>query len=215
MTGTQEGKMQAPKKEVAVRRVIVSEFVTLDGVIEDPGGAEGLERGAWSFQFDRGPEGDKFKFDELAAADALLLGRVTYEGFAAAWPQMEEQTGEYGAWMNGHPKHVVSRTLEEPLEWNNSTLIKANVAEEVAKLKRKDGKDILVFGSAQLVHTLMKDDLIDEYRLMVFPIVVGKGKRLFGDVEEAKALRLVDTQPVGSEGVLILTYEPARQQADG
>jgi dihydrofolate reductase len=171
-----------------VRKVIVSEFVTLDGVMEDPGGAEEFEHGGWAFRFERGPEGDKFKFDELAAADALLLGRETYEGFAAAWPQMEEQTGEYGTWMNGYPKHVVSRTLEEPLEWNNSTLIKGDVAEEVAKLKRQDGKDILVFGSAQLVHTLMEHDLIDEFRLMVFPIVVGTGKRLFGEVGQEKAL---------------------------
>ena len=118
-----------------MREVVVSEFVSLDGVIEDPGGAGGFDRGGWSFRFDRGPEGDTFKFDELAAADALLLGRVTYEGFAAAWPQMEEQTGEYGAWMNGYPKHVASRTLEEPLEWNNSTLIKGDVAEEVYRLK--------------------------------------------------------------------------------
>jgi dihydrofolate reductase len=198
-----------------VRKVIVSEFVTLDGVMEDPGGAEEFEHGGWAFRFERGPEGDKFKFDELAAADALLLGRETYEGFAAAWPQMEEQTGEYGTWMNGYPKHVVSRTLEEPLEWNNSTLIKGDVAEEVAKLKRQDGKDILVFGSAQLVHTLMEHDLIDEYRLMVFPIVVGTGKRLFGEVGKEKALRLVDTQPVGPDGILILTYEPAGQRADG
>jgi dihydrofolate reductase len=144
-----------------MRKVVVSEFVTLDGVMEDPGGAEGFERGAWSFQFDRGPEGDKFKFDELAAADALLLGRVTYEGFAAAWPQLEEQTGEYGSWMNGYPKHVVSTTLEEPLEWNNSMLIKGDIAEEVSELKQQSGKDILVFGSAQLVHTLMQHDLVD------------------------------------------------------
>jgi dihydrofolate reductase len=198
-----------------MRRVIVSEFVSLDGVIEDPGGSGGSDRGGWSFQADRGPEGDKFKFDELAAADALLLGRVTYEGFAAAWPQMEEQTGEYGAWMNGYPKHVASTTLQEPLEWNNSTLIKGDVAEEVSRLKEQPGKDILIFGSAQLVHTLMEHDLIDEYRLMVFPIVVGTGKRLFGEVGPVKALRLVDTQPVGPDGVLVLTYEPARQRADG
>ncbi len=169
-----------------MRRVIVSEFVSLDGVIEDPGGAGESDRGGWAFQADRGPEGDKFKFDELAAADALLLGRVTYEGFAAAWPQMEEQTGEYGAWMNGYPKHVVSRTLEGPLEWNNSTLIEGDVAEGVSKLKQQDGKDILVFGSGELARTLMDHDLIDEYRLMVFPIVVGKGKRLFGDTEERR-----------------------------
>jgi dihydrofolate reductase len=191
-----------------VRKVIVSEFVSLDGVMEDPGGAEGSARGAWSFAFDRGPEGDKFKFDELAAADALLLGRVTYEAFAAVWPQIEEQTGEYGAWMNGYPKYVASTTLREPLEWNGN-LIEGDVAEGVSELKRQDGKAILVFGSAQLVRTLMEHDLIDEYRLMVFPIVVGKGKRLFEDTEETKAMRLVDTKQVGPDGVLILTYRPA------
>jgi dihydrofolate reductase len=196
-----------------MRRVIVSEFVSLDGVIEDPGGSGEFERGGWAFQADRGPEGDKF--DELAAADALLLGRVTYEGFAAAWPQMEEQTGEYGARMNGYPKYVASRTLEEPLEWNNSTLIEGDVAEGVSKLKQQDGKDILVFGSAQLVHTLMQHDLIDEYRLMVSPIVVGKGERLFGDTEETKAMKLVNTKQVGPDGVLILTYRPAGKEAEG
>ncbi len=198
-----------------MRRVIVSEFVSLDGVIEDPGGAGESDRGGWSFLSDRGPEGDKFKFDELAAADVLLLGRVTYEGFAAAWPQIEEQTGEYGAWMNGYSKHVVSTTLEEPLEWNNSTLIEEDVAEGVARLKRQDGKDILVFGSGELARTLMEHDLVDEYRLMVFPIVVGKGKRLFGDVGETRAMRLVDTKPVGPDGVLILTYEPAQGEEVG
>ena len=191
-----------------MRRVIVSEFVSLDGVIEDPGGAGEFDRGGWSFRFDRGPEGDKFKFDELAAADALLLGRKTYEGFAAAWPQMEEQTGEYGAWMNGYPKHVASRTLREPLEWN-ATLIGEDLAEEVSKLKQQDGKDILIFGSGDLVNTLMEHDLIDEYRLMVFPVVVGKGKPLFGDAGETKDMRLVDTKSLGS-GVIVLTYEPAR-----
>ncbi len=197
-----------------MRRVIVSEFVSLDGVIEDPGGAGEFDRGGWAFQADRGPDGDKFKFDELAAADALLLERVTYEGFAAAWPQMEEQTGEYGAWMNGYPKHVASRTLEEPLEWNNSTLIEGDVAEGVSKLKQQDGKDILVFGSGELARTLMEHDLIDEYRLMVFPIVVGKGKRLFGDTKETKAMQLVQTKQVGPDGVLILTYRPAGKEAE-
>jgi dihydrofolate reductase len=123
-----------------MRRVIVSEFVSLEGVIEDPGGAGESDRGGWSFQVDRGAEGDQFKFDELAAADTLLLERVTCEGFAAAWPKIEEQTGEYGAWMNGYPKHVVSRTLQEPLEWNNSTLIEGDVAEEVERLKQQDGQ---------------------------------------------------------------------------
>jgi dihydrofolate reductase len=202
-------------KEVPMRRVIVSEFVSLDGVIEDPGGSGESDRGGWSFQADHGPEGDRFKFDELAAADALLLGRVTYEGFAAAWPQMEEQTGEYGAWMNGYPKHVASRTLQEPLEWNNSTLIKGEVAQEVSKLKEQPGKDILVFSSGELARTLMEHDLIDEYRLMVFPILVGKGKRLFGDTEETKAMKLVNTKQVGPDGVLILTYRPAGKEAEG
>jgi dihydrofolate reductase len=143
-----------------VRRVIVSEFMSLDGVIEDPGGAEGFERGGWTFQANRGPEGDKFKFDELAAADALLLGRVTYESFAAVWPQMEEQTGDYGARMNGYPKHVASMTLEEPLGWNNSTIMKGDISGEVSRLKQQDGKDILVFGSGELARTLMEHDLI-------------------------------------------------------
>jgi dihydrofolate reductase len=196
-----------------VRKVVVSEFVSLDGVIEDPGGSGEFDRGGWSFQFDRGAEGDQFKFDELSAADALLLGRLTYEGFASAWPQLEEQTGDYGAWMNGYPKHVFSTTLEEPLEWNNSTLIEGDLAEEVSRLKQQEGKDILIFGSGQLARTLMEHDLIDEYRLMVFPVVVGKGKRLFEDTQETKALELVDTRQVGPDGVLILTYRPASEEA--
>jgi dihydrofolate reductase len=129
--------------EVFMREVIVSEFVSLDGVVEDPGGGEGSEWGAWGFEFDRGPEGDKFKLDELAVADALLLGRVTYEGFAAAWPCATDEEG-YADRMNGYPKHVVSTTQEEPLEWNNSTLIKGDVAEEVSKLKEQPGKDTLI-----------------------------------------------------------------------
>ncbi len=192
-----------------MRKVIVSEFMSLDGVIEDPGGGDGTEFGGWTRQFG-GEEQERFKYDELAAADALLLGRVSYEGFAAAWPQMEEQTGKYGAWMNGYPKYVVSTSLQEPLEWNNSTLIEGDVAAEVSRLKRQDGKDILVFASGALVDTLARLDLIDEYRLMIFPVVVGKGKRLFEGVGETKAMRLVDTKPLGPDGVLVLTYEPAQ-----
>src|SRR5215203_7072393 len=153
-----------------MRRVVVSEFVSLDGVVEDP---------KWTFQFGS-EEQEQFKFDELSASDALLLGRVTYEGFAAAWPQMTEQTGEYGAMMNGYPKYVVSTTLEQA-EWNNSTIIKENVSEEISRLKQQSGKDILVFGSGDLVNTLLEHDLVDEYRLMIFPVVVGSGKRLFGE----------------------------------
>ncbi len=180
-----------------MRRVIASEFVSLDGVMEDP---------SWTFQFTSEEQG-KFKFDELSVSDALLLGRLTYEGFAAAWPHMTEQYGEYADMMNGYPKYVVSTSLEEA-EWNNSTLIKENVAEEVSRLKQQPGKDILIFGSGDLVNTLMQHDLIDEYRLMVFPVVVGSGKRLFKDGIETKVLRLVDTKTFGS-GVVVLSYQPA------
>ena len=139
---------------------------------------------------------------------------MTYEGFPAAWPQIEEQTGAYGAWMNSYPKHVVSRTLQEPLEWNNSTLIEGDVAEGVSKLKQQEGKDILLFGSGELARTLMEHDLIDEYRLMVYPIVLGKGKRLLGDTQETQAMKLVNTNQVGPDGVLILTYRSAGKEAE-
>ena len=189
-----------------MRKVIVSEFVSLDGVVEDPG---------WTFQFS-GEVQPKYKLDELAASDALLLGRTTYEGFAAAWPSMMEQyegrrraeLQEFTDMMNGYPKHVASTTLEGPLDWNNSTLIEGNVAEEVSRIKRQPGKDILVFGSGDLVNTLMKHGLIDEYRLMVFPIVLGSGKRLFGDGLDTTVLELVDTKAFDS-GVVVLTYRPA------
>jgi dihydrofolate reductase len=181
-----------------MRKVIVSEFVALDGVIEDPG---------WSLRF-MGEEQQKYKFDELTASDALVLGRVTYEEFAAQCPHLSEQYGEYADMMNGYPKHVASRTLQVPLQWNNSTLIKGDVAEEVSRLKRQPGKDILVFGSGYLVNTLMRDDLIDEYRLMIFPVVVGSGQRLFADGIDEIVLKLVDSKTL-STGVLYLTYQPA------
>ena len=195
-----------------MRKVVVTEFVSLGGVVEDPG---------WTPQF-ASEEQEKFKFDELSAADAILLGRVTYEGFAAAWPNMMEQyegprraeLQEYADMMNGYPKYVVSTTLEEPLKWNNSRLIKRNVAEEVSRLKRQPGKDILVFGSAALVNALLEHDVIDEYRIMVFPVVVGSGKRLFGDGIDTKVLKLVQTETFGS-GVVVLTYEPAGEGAAG
>jgi dihydrofolate reductase len=187
-----------------LRKVIASEFVSLDGVIENP---------VWTFRF-TGEEQQRFKYDELSAADALLLGRVTYEGFAAAWPHMTEQAGEYAGMMNGYPKYVVSRTLEEPLGWNNSTLIKrGDVAEEVSRLKELPGKDILVFGSGKLVNTLMEHDLIDEYRLMVFPVVLGGGRRLFGDGVEEAALELVGNDRFES-GVVVLTYRLAEKKAE-
>jgi dihydrofolate reductase len=192
-----------------VGRVIVSEFVTLDGVIEAPGGGEGFEHEGWSFRFNRGENGDKFKFDELMAADAQLLGRVTYEGFARAWPSME--AGEFGVKMNAMPKYVVSRTLTaEQADWNNSTVIGQDLASEVTELKQELAGDILVAGSAKLVQSLTAHQLVDEYRLMVFPIVLGSGKRLFGDGTPPTTLRLLDSTPIGPDGVLILTYEPVQ-----
>jgi dihydrofolate reductase len=193
--------VQDRTKEGSLRKVVVSEFVTLDGVIEDP---------SWTFQFPSADQ-ERFKFEELAASDTLLLGRVTYEGFAAAWPHMTEEAGEFAAMMNGYPKYVVSTTLEEPLEWNNSTLIKGNIAEEISSLKQQPGKEILVFGSGNLVNTLMRHDLVDEYRLMVFPVVVGSGKRLFKDGSDTTVLRLVRTETFGS-GVVVLSYRPATEE---
>ena len=189
-----------------MRRVVVSEFVTLDGVMEDPGGADKFDRGGWAFKFERGPEGDKFKLDEVMASDALLLGRKTYQGFAEAWPS---RTGEFADKMNGMPKFVVSKTLEKA-GWNNTTVITSNVAEEVSILKDLPGQDILVAGSGQLVQMLMEHDLVDEYRLMVFPVILGRGKRLFNDRSQSSSLRLAEAKPVGS-GVLILVYHPERK----
>ena len=185
-----------------MRRIVVTEFMTLDGVMEDPGGAEKFEHGGWAFQFNRGPDGDKFKTDELFASDSALLGRKTYQEFEKAW---SSRTGEFADKMNSMAKYVASTTLKKP-EWNNTTIIKSNIAQEVARLKNTPGQDILVAGSAQLVHTLIENDLVDEFRLMVFPIVLGKGKRLFNGASDKHALQLVKMEPVGSEGVITLTY---------
>jgi dihydrofolate reductase len=183
-------------------RIVVSEFVTLDGVMEDPGGSEGMERGGWAFQFERGPEGDKFKLDEALASDLMLLGRKTYDGFAAAWPSRTDDVG-FADKMNSIPKYVVSSTLDAP-EWNNTTVIKGDVAEEVAKLKEQVDGDILVYGSAQLVDTLLENDLVDELRLMVFPVVLGSGRRLFKDDADRSPLQLAETQQMGETAVLTL-----------
>jgi dihydrofolate reductase len=188
-------------------RIVVSEFISLDGVIEDPGGAEDYKHGGWTFDFESGDEGNQFKLDETLEAEALLLGRVTYEGFAAAWPAMSDPVG-FADKMNGMPKYVVSSTLQNP-EWNNSTVLDGDVAESVAKLKQELDGIVLVGGSAQLVQTLVEHDLVDEFRLMVFPVVLGTGKRLFGEASDKKPLRLVDSKTVG-DGISILTYEPAR-----
>ena len=186
-------------------KIVVTEFVSVDGVIEDPGGAENYEHGGWSLQIDRGEEGEKFKLDEAMATDALLLGRVTYEGFASAWPSRE---GEFADKFNSMPKFVVSTTLDKP-EWNNSTVINDDIAAEVGKLKDRFANDVTVHGSAQVVNTLKELDLVDEYRLMVFPIVLGKGKRLFTDSGDLTPLRLTEAKPVGPVGVTILTYQRA------
>jgi dihydrofolate reductase len=190
-------------------KVVVTEFITLDGVIESPGGGEGFAHDGWSFKFNRGDEADKFKSDELMAADAQLLGRVTYQGFARAWPSMGGN--EFGDRMNNMPKYVVSNTLADAdATWTNSTVIHGDAASEIARLKEQLARDILVAGSAKLVQFLADHDLVDEYRLMVFPVVLGTGKRLFADLAAPSTLRLVDSKPVGPDGVIILTYQPAR-----
>ena len=184
-------------------KLVVTEFVTLDGVFEDPGGAEGFEHGGWSFQFKRGPEGDQFKVDELMAADAQLLGRVTYQGFAAAWPNMAG--GPFGEKMNSMPKYVVSSTLETA-DWENSTIINGDAMERIAALKQELDGDILVAGSGQLVSGLTEAGLVDEFHLMVFPVALGKGRRLFEGLSSLAKLRLASTQEAGD--ALILTYVP-------
>lgn len=184
-------------------RIVITEFVSLDGVMEDPGGAEDYEHGGWTFEFDRGADGDKFKADETMTAAALLLGRRTYEGFAAAWPTMQ---GEFADKFNQMPKYVVSSTLTDP-QWNNSTVLAGDVAQEVASLKHAVDGDIVVHGSAQLAQALIEHDLVDELRLMVFPVLLGGGKRLFAATEK-KELKLSDAKTVG-EGIAALVYERA------
>jgi dihydrofolate reductase len=183
-------------------KIVATEYVSLDGVVEAPGGGEDFEHAGWSFEVDRGEEFEKFKLDETLNAEALLLGRVTYDGFAAVWPSME---GELADKFNAMPKYVVSSTLEDP-EWNNSTVLEGDVVEEVSRLRQAPGGDIVVHGSPQLVQTLLEHDLIDELRLMVFPVVLGKGKRLFGETSDKKRLRLTDSRTVG-DGIAILVYE--------
>jgi dihydrofolate reductase len=191
-------------------KLVVSEFISLDGVMEDPGGAEGYAYGGWSFRFPA-PDSDQYKFEELKAADVQLLGRVTYDGFSQAWPAMEEQTGEFGAKMNGMPKVVVSTTLTDPT-WKNTTVISENVAVEVKALKDRTEGDVLVAGSARLAQFLRENDLVDEYRLIVYPVVLGTGKRLFADGPAPSDLQLVESRNVGPD-VLLLVYRPAGKDA--
>jgi dihydrofolate reductase len=186
-------------------RIVVTEFVSLDGVMEDPGGSENFKHGGWAFEFSRGEEGDRFKLDETMGSDALLLGRVTYEGFAQSWP---ERDGEFADKFNSMPKYVVSSTLEDPT-WTNTTVIEGgDVAAAVAKLKDEHAGDVVVHGSARLAQALLDQGLVDELRLMVFPVVLGKGKRIFGETGDKKPLRLKDSRMVG-DGVAILVYQPA------
>jgi dihydrofolate reductase len=182
-------------------RIVVTEFISVDGVVEDPGGSEDFKYGGWAFEFSRGDEGDKFKLDETMGSDALLLGRTTYEGFADAWPQRD---GEFADKFNNMPKYVVSSTLTDP-EWTNSTVIDGDLGEAVARLKEELDGDIVVHGSAQLAQDLLENDLVDELRLMVFPVVLGSGKRMWGETSDKKGLKLVDSKIVG-DGVAILVY---------
>jgi len=185
-------------------RIVVTEFVSLDGVMEAPGGGEGFAHAGWTFKIPRGEEGDKFKLDEVMDAEAQLLGRVTFEGFAAAWPSMQ---GPFADKFNSMPKYVVSSTLESPT-WTNSTVLKGELTQEISKLKESIDGDLLVAGSGQLVQALLEHDLIDELHLMVFPVVLGQGKRLFGATSDKKRLRLASSKIVG-DGVAVLIYKPA------
>jgi dihydrofolate reductase len=182
-------------------RIVVTEFISLDGVIEAPGGGEDFKYGGWTFEIDRGDEGNQVKLEETMRSAALLLGRRTYEGFAAAWP---ERDGEFADKFNSMPKYVVSSTLRDP-EWTNSTVLSGEVVAEITKLKREQDGDIVVHGSAQLVQSLIDNDLVDELRLMVFPVVLGTGKRLFGETTDKKRLQLSSSTVVG-EGVAIQVY---------
>jgi dihydrofolate reductase len=188
-----------------VGKLVVTEFVSLDGVFEDPGGAEDYEHGGWTFEYDRGDEGNKFKLDELMEAEVQLLGRVTYEGFAAAWPARE---GEFADKINSAPKYVVSNTLKDP-EWQNTTVISGNVVGEIEELKQQTNGAILVAGSGTLVGTLLGRGLVDELRLMVFPTVLGRGKRLFPDGIDRLKLKLVECRQVGPDGVQVQVYQRA------
>lgn len=183
-------------------KIVVTEFVTLDGVMDDPGGSEGTRLGGWAFKFDRGPEGDKFKLDELDGAEAQLLGRVTYQGFAAAWPSRDDEVG-FAKRMNSMRKYVVSATLSDAdATWENSVVVKPS---DLAALKERVDGTLLVAGSTQLVHTLIRQGLVDTLRLMVFPVVLGEGRRIFPELADAASFTLTSCATTG-DGVLLLEY---------
>ena len=192
-------------------KLVVTEFVSIDGVFEDPGGAESYEHGGWTFEFDRGDDGNQYKLDELMDAEVQLFGRVTYEGFAKAWPTRE---GDFADRINRGKKYVVSTTLTDP-KWQNTTVLSDNIAGEINRLKRQTKGPILVAGSGTLLATLLDNDLVDELRLMVFPTVLGRGRRLFPDGIDRLLFQLVETRPVGPDGVLVQTYTNPRRELEG
>jgi dihydrofolate reductase len=200
-------------------KIVVTQLVSVDGVSDDPAGFEGFERGGWTLAPDsdgervalRGEEGEEFNASETRDSSALLLGRKTYVAFAGIWPQQEGRPLADN--INRMPKYVVSSTLEDA-EWNNSTVLSGEPTEEVGRLKREIDGEILVYGSTQLVQTLIEHGLVDELRLMVHPVLVGAGKRLFGEMSDKQPLRLVDSRQVG-DGIVILTYEPVRDPGQG
>jgi dihydrofolate reductase len=182
--------------------IVVTEFLSLDGVMEAPGGDDNFVRGAWSFEFDRGDEGNAFKTGETMDADAMLLGRRTYEAFARSWSGRE---GEFADKFNNMDKYVVSSTIQDP-QWGNTTVLQGDIPKAVAEARDRHERHLIVHGSAQLVQELIEHDLVDELRLMVFPVVLGTGKRLFGDTSDKRPLKLAESKTVGPDGVLTLVY---------
>lgn len=189
-------------------RIVVTEFVSLDGVMQDPGGAEDFKYGGWVFEIERGEEGDKFKYDEVLDSEAFLLGRVTYDGFAEAWPQRD---GDFADRFNKMPKYVVGSKADGS-RWTNTTVLDGDPVEAARRVRDEHSGNIYVHGSRQLAQTLLEHDLVDQLNLMVFPVVLGTGDRMFGETSDKKKLRLVDSRVVG-DGVAILIYEPAAGDA--
>jgi dihydrofolate reductase len=204
------GRCNTKEDQHMAARIVVTEFVSLDGVMQAPGG-EPFKYPGWTFEFDRGDDGNQFKLDETMEADALLLGRITYESFAGAWPSRD---GEFADKFNTMPKYVVSSTLDDP-EWNNTTVLKGDAVAEATKLKEELDGVIQVPGSLRLAQALMEGDLVDQLNLMVFPVALGTGRRLFAEMDERKDWTLSEAKPVGPDGVIVLTYERDRDRKAG